>query len=376
MRICCVGAGFTGAVIARDIADRFSKDSNLEIDVYDQRETIGGNCATKIDRETDVTVHLYGPHIFNTNDREIWAYVNRFDRFHEYRHRVKACTASGEIFSIPINLHTINQFYRNKMTPDQARKFIQAQSSGSIESTDNFESKAIQSIGWDLYRTFFQGYTEKQWGRSASEIPSSTFSRLPIRYDYNDQYHPTLYSGIPFSGYSGLISKILDHSKINVFLNQSLSRIDIEKMNYDHVFYSGCIDQYFEYRYGMLDYRSLEFNRRIYDTDAFQGCSQMNYCDRNVLATRSIEYQYFEPLKANRKKTVVVFETSKNCDLNDIPYYPVRNTASIEKFSRYKTIRHNLENKITFCGRLGSYRYLNMDQVIKDALVIANHFLS
>jgi len=249
-----VGAGLSGAVIARALARGGHK-----VSVVDGRDHIGGNCHTARDADTGVLVHVYGPHIFHTDDKEVWDYVNGFARFRPYKNRVKT-TAKGRVFSLPINLHTINQFFGLSLRPDQARDFIQSeQADRTITDPQTFEEQALRFVGRDLYEAFFKGYSQKQWGCAPSELPASILKRLPLRFNYDDNYFSHRFQGLPEDGYSAMIARILTHENITVTLGQTIRRAKVAA--YDHVFTSGPLDGWYDHDLGRLGYRTLEFER-------------------------------------------------------------------------------------------------------------------
>ncbi|WP_422490192.1 UDP-galactopyranose mutase [Endozoicomonas sp. ALE010] len=364
MKILMVGAGLTGAVISRGLAEQ-----GYEVTVIDSRAHIAGNCHTERDTETGVMQHVYGPHIFHTDDAEVWEYVNRFATFMPFVNRVKAM-AKGSVYSLPVNLHTINQFFGKTFSPDEARKFIAEIADNTIAEPESFEEQAMKFIGKDLYEAFMKGYTEKQWGRSPKELPASILKRLPVRFNYDDNYFNHPFQGMPEQGYTAMIGNILDHANIQVLLNTPFQHDMVAE--YDHVFYSGTIDGYFQYRLGHLPYRTLRFEKHIAEGD-FQGCAVLNYCDADVPYTRISEHKHFSPWE-NHEGTVYFKEFSRECGEADTPYYPVNLLGGHELLSAYQDLAA-LEKKTTFVGRLGQYRYMDMDVCIRTALDELNAFL-
>lgn len=364
MKIAMAGAGFSCAVIAREIAERGG-----QIFVFECRSHLGGNCYTERDGDTGVMVHVYGPHIFHTDDDEVWAYVNGFAEFKPYVNRVKA-TTKGQVFSLPINLHTINQFFGKTLLPKEAEQFIRNQADLSIGDPQTFEEQALRFVGPALYEAFFRGYTEKQWGCSPTEIPASILKRLPVRFNYNDNYFFHRNQGIPANGYTDLIANILDHPRITVHLATPFMRSMIDQ--FDHVFYSGPIDGFYSYDLGRLPYRTLDFEK-FYDKGDYQGCAVMNYCEAAVPYTRITEHKHFSPWESH-EDTVCYREFSRACGANDIPYYPVHLMQGGELLDLY-TDRAKQEEKVTFVGRLGLYRYMDMDVTIRSALDTVRHFV-
>lgn len=364
MKIACAGTGLSCAVIARQLAEKGHR-----ITLFEEREHIAGNCHTEIDKLTGVLIHKYGPHIFHTDNDIVWEYVNRFATFKPYIHRVKA-TAEKEVFSLPINLHTINQFYKKTFSPSQAKDFLLEQRVILQKEAQNFEEQALQFVGKDLYETFFKNYTQKQWGVSPVSLPASILKRLPVRFNYDDNYFFHQHQGIPESGYTDLVANILKHNNITIQLGQKLDPKQVHK--HDHTFWSGPLDGFFEYSEGRLPYRTLDFEKVYADGD-FQGCAVMNYCDADVPYTRITEHKHFMPWKSFGG-SVCYKEFSRNCSENDIPYYPVHLARGNELLATYQNKAIKIPN-VTFVGRLGSYRYLDMDACISEALKIASEII-
>jgi UDP-galactopyranose mutase len=353
----CVGAGFSGAVIARELAEK-----GHAVHVIDERPHLAGNCHTERDAQTGIQIHKYGPHIFHTDDQEVWDYINRFGEMMPYVHRVKA-KSRGKVYSLPINLHTINQFFGTCMSPAEARDFIDKLGDPSITDPQSFEDQALAFLGRELYEAFFRGYTIKQWGMEPSELPASILKRLPVRFHYDDNYFNHRYQGMPKNGYSEIVKNILDHPKITVSLAASFESLDRTK--YEHIFYSGPLDRYFDYRLGRLGYRTLEF-REIRATGDFQGCAQMNHSDLEVPFTRITEHKHFTPWESH-EETLCYEEHSRLAGENDIPYYPIRLVKEKALLTEYQALAA-AERQVTFVGRLGTYRYLDMDVTIREAL--------
>ena len=361
-----VGAGLSGAVIGRQLAE-----AGHQVQVVDSRDHIGGNCHTTRDPETGVLLHVYGPHIFHTDDAEVWDYVNQFARFMPYKNRVKT-TARGQVFSLPVNLHTINQFFGKTMRPDEAQAFISTeQADSSIEDPQSFEEQALRFVGRDLYEAFFKGYTVKQWGMSPAQLPASILKRLPLRFSYDDNYFFHKYQGMPEQGYSEMIAKILDHPGISVLLETNFSRE--QTGDYDHVFYSGPLDGYFDYGLGRLGYRTLDFEKLTYQGD-YQGCAVMNYGDLEVPYTRITEHKHFAPWESH-EASVCYREFSRQAAPGDIPYYPIRQLEEKALLAEYVALAEATPG-VSFVGRLGTYRYLDMDVTIREALDVARGFLA
>ena len=364
MDILLVGAGLSGAVIGRMLAEAGHRAT-----VIDARAHVGGNCHTERDPETGVLVHVYGPHIFHTDDEEVWDYVNGFARFLPYKNRVKT-TARGQVFSLPINLHTINQFYGKTFRPDEARAFIAEQADRTITDPQSFEEQALAFVGPDLYETFFKGYTEKQWGCSPRDLPASILKRLPVRFNYDDNYFFHRFQGMPEVGYTPMIAAILDHPGIDVHLETPFA--PERAARHDHVFWSGPLDGYFGYGLGRLGYRTLDFERFRAEGD-WQGCAVMNYGDRDVPWTRITEHKHFAPWE-DHAGSVLYRESARACGPDDIPYYPIRLVEEKALLAEY-IARAEAETGVTFTGRLGTYRYLDMDVTIREALDTGRAFL-
>ena len=363
-KILVVGAGFSGAVIARQLAEEGHK-----ITVVDARKHVAGNCYSEVDKKTGVTVHTYGPHIFHTDNEEVWAYLNRFTDMMPYVNRVKA-TVAGKVFSLPINLHTINQFFGLTLSPDEAKSFIENKGESSITAPQTFEDQALRFVGRELYEAFFKGYTIKQWGLSPADLPASILKRLPVRFNYDDNYFNHKYQGMPKNGYTVIVENILAHENIETKLETFFDKNDSGV--YDHVFYSGPLDAYYGHIHGRLGYRTLDFEKFYYEGD-YQGCAVMNYCEQKVPFTRITEHKYFAPWEKHTG-SVCYREFSRSCGENDIPYYPIRQVGEMEMLEKYLELAEKEEN-VTFIGRLGTYRYLDMDVTIAEALAISRLYL-
>ncbi|MGJ7581793.1 UDP-galactopyranose mutase [Variovorax sp. RHLX14] len=361
--ISIVGAGFSGAVLARELAE-----AGCQVDVFDTRPHIAGNCHTARDERTDVMVHTYGPHIFHTSNERVWDYVRRFGEFVPFVNRVKAITG-GRVFSLPLNLLTINQFFGKTFSPAEAEAFFTEVGDKRITAPANFEEQALSLMGRALYEAFFEGYTTKQWGMSPSALPASILKRLPVRFNYDDNYYASRYQGIPRDGYTAVVQNMLDHPSIRVHLGTRFERS--YRSDYDHVFWSGPIDDWFGYDEGRLGYRTLDFVREDHDGD-HQGNAVVNYGDLSVPWTRISEHKHFAPWESH-EKTVVFKEYSRLCGEADTPYYPIRLVAEKTLLSRY-VARARDESGVTFVGRLGTYRYIDMHVTIAEALDTAKRF--
>ena len=315
-------------------------------------------------------VHVYGPHIFHTDDAEVWALMQRFGEMMPYVNRVKS-TVDGQVYSLPVNLHTINQFFGKALRPDEARAFISEQADSSIAEPQNFEEQALKFVGRALYEAFFKGYTQKQWGCEPRELPASILKRLPVRFNYNDNYFFHQFQGMPKDGYTPIVAAMLDHPAIHLRLNTHFNRAD--SAAYAHTFYTGPLDGYFDYQLGRLGYRTLDFERFVTDGD-YQGTAVMNYGNVEVPYTRITEHKHFAPWETH-EKTVCYREYSRACDADDLPYYPIRLTAEQQMLADYVRAAQALEG-VTFIGRLATYRYLDMDVTIREALDAARAYLT
>jgi UDP-galactopyranose mutase len=360
-----VGAGFSGAVIARKLAE-----TGLKVICIDKRNHIAGNCHTERDTETNVMVHKYGPHIFNTNNKTVWEYVNGFEEFMPFKNKVIADTEKG-VFSMPMNLLTINQFFKTKLTPKTVEEYLKKRQS-KIQDPQNFEEQALSFLGEELYSNFFYGYTKKQWGCEPRELPASILKRLPIRFNYDDNYYNSKYQGIPKKGYTKVVQNILDHQNIEIRLNTVYNKTNNKE--YEHVFYTGPIDAYLDYKYGKLGYRTVFFKEEVHKGD-YQGNAVINYCKSEIEHTRIHEHKHFAPWE-DHDKTIVVKEYSKETIENDEPYYPKRLSNDINILEKYKTELRDLKENVSFVGRLATYRYLDMDKVIEEALSYSDYFLN
>jgi len=363
--VAIVGAGFSGAVIANTLAAH-----GYTLDVFESREHVGGNCFTKRDNDSGIMIHRYGPHIFHTSNENVWNYIQQFDEFVPFINRVKA-HANGRVYSLPINLLTINQLFGKTFSPKEAENFIYKISDDNIVEPISFEQQALKFVGREIYETFFKGYTKKQWGLDPSELPASILKRLPVRFNYDDNYYASKYQGIPKNGYTCIIERMLDHKNITVYLSAKFNRDMVDE--YDHVFYSGPIDGWFQHSEGRLGYRTLDFEV-VRDYGDYQGNAVINYCDENVPWTRIAEHKHFTPWEQH-DKTVCFKEYSRFCGEHDIPYYPIRLVGDKALLTKYIEMAKQ-EPKVTFVGRLGTYRYLDMHVTIAEALEAAEYYHS
>lgn len=361
-----VGAGFSGAVLARELASNIP----CKILVLEERKHVGGNCHTERDSATGIMIHVYGPHIFNTNSARVWEYVNRFGKFCPFINRVKACTPRG-VFSLPINLHTINQFFGRTFNPTEARAFIESLGDKKIVEPKNFEEQALKMLGRDLYETFFAGYTRKHWGCDPTELPATILKRLPVRFNYDDSYYDKKYQGIPKEGYSSVIERLLDHPSVEVQIGTPYRRED-DQRQFDHVFYTGAIDAFFDHSLGRLGYRTVTFER-IDSRGDYQGNPVINYPALNVPWTRIHEHKHFTPWERH-ELTVAFREYSKETEPGDLPFYPKRLVPDRKLLLDYRAMAEAVK-RVSFLGRLATYRYMDMETVIDEALEFAEVFI-
>lgn len=360
-----VGAGLSGAVIAHELAK-----SGYGIDVYESREHVAGNCYSERDPQTGVLVHVFGPHIFHTNNAKVWNFIRQFDEFMPFTNRVKAITR-GRVYSLPINLLTINQFFGRTFAPTEAERFIATLGDKSITDPQTFEEQALRFVGRELYEAFFKGYTIKQWGMDPAALPASILKRLPVRFSYDDNYYNSQFQGLPKHGYTYIVERLLDHGNINVHLKKTFDRTYAR--DFRQVFYSGPIDAWFNYCEGDLGYRTLDFIIERHEGD-YQGNPVINYCDLDIPWTRISEHKHFSPWE-DHSKTIIYKEYSRKGERRDTPYYPIRLAIEKSLLARYVNIARQ-ESNVTFVGRLGTYRYLDMDVTIAEALEIAERFVT
>lgn len=365
-RIGIVGAGFSGAVLARRLADAGAGD----VVVMDERDHVAGNCHTARDAGTGVLVHRYGPHIFHTSRPEVWAWVQRFGEFAPYVNRVRAITSRG-VFSLPINLLTLNQFFGLRMSPPEAARFLDGLGDRAITNPQSFEEQALALVGRELYEVFFEGYTLKQWGVHPRELPASILRRLPIRTSYDDNYYADPYQALPVEGYTRLVERMLDHPDIAV---QTGQRVGPEvRARFDHLFWTGPLDAFYGHTLGRLRYRTLDLEWITARGD-FQGNAVLNWCEASVPYTRSTEHKHFAP-RERHEGTVVCREYSREKGPDDVPYYPLGLEADRALAARYQALA-DAEPDVTFLGRLGTYRYLDMDACIGEAMAVAGRCLT
>ncbi len=361
-----VGSGFFGLTIAERCADELG----LKVLVLERRHHLGGNAYSEPEPETGIEVHVYGAHLFHTSNERVWEYVNRFTSFTNYQHRVFA-KYQGQVYSFPMNLGLINQFFGMDHTPDEARALIAEQAS-EIHTADanNLEEKAISLIGRPLYEAFVKGYTAKQWQTDPKELSADIITRLPVRYTFNNRYFSDKYEGLPVDGYTAWLTRMADHPNIEVRLETDFFDVADEFKGRVPIVYTGPVDEYFGSSEGRLSWRTVDLEPEVMAVDDFQGTSVMNYNDIDVPFTRIHEFKHFHPERpyAEAKgKTVIVREYSRAAEIDDEPYYPINTAEDREKLLRYRDLAKK-EPMVLFGGRLGTYKYLDMHMAIGSAL--------
>ena len=359
-----VGAGLFGAAFAQQ-----AKACGRSVLVIDRRSHIGGNVYTE--DIADIQVHKYGAHIFHTNDKAVWDYVNQFADFNRYTNSPVA-NYHGELYSLPFNMYTFNKMW-GVVTPQEAQAKIEEQRrAAGITEPKNLEEQAISLVGTDIYETLVKGYTEKQWGRPCTELPSFIIKRLPVRFTFDNNYFNARYQGIPMGGYTKMVENMLEGIDLRLNLDYLENKAELDALA-EKVIYTGSIDAYFGFCLGHLDYRSVRFETEVLDTPNFQGNAVVNYTDRETPYTRIIEHKFFE--FGTQPKTVISREYSSEWHPGDEPYYPVNDEKNGALYARYKALAEQ-EPKVIFGGRLGEYKYYDMDAVLASALALAKRELS
>ena len=358
-----VGAGLFGAVFANKATSQGKRCL-----VIDKRDHIGGNIYTKLVNQ--IQVHQYGAHIFHTSNDEVWEYVNKFVTFNNFINSPIA-NFKGKLYNLPFNMNTFYAMWGVK-TPEEAKKIIEQQKKkAKVDIPLNLEEQAINLVGNDIYQTLIKGYTEKQWGRDCKDLPPSIIKRLPVRFTFDNNYFNAKYQGIPIEGYTKLVEKLLETSEIRLnidFLSQKEELLKVAKK----IIYTGPIDAFFNYCFGPLEYRSLRFETEELPTDNYQGVAVVNYTEREIPYTRIIEHKHFMINCENKASTIISREYPDNWDLSKEPYYPVNNDKNTKLYNKYRELAESQgEIDLIFGGRLGSYRYYDMDKVIEAALNLA-----
>lgn len=351
-----VGAGFAGSVLAERLASIGKK-----VLVVDRRNHIGGNCYDFYN-EAGVLIHKYGPHYFRTDNREVWEYLSKFTTWRHYQYIIKA-HVDGQLFDFPINLNTINQFYNLNLSTSEVKKFLE-KIRVKIDKPKNAEEQVISKVGWEIYEKFFKNYSIKQWGIEPKDLDASVTARIPVRYNKDPRYFDSFYQAMPKDGYHRLFENLLNHPTIKLELNTDLKNIK-RKIDYEKLIYTGCIDEFFNYKFGKLPYRSLKFELETFDKEFYQLYSQINYPNDKDF-TRIVEIKHVTGQKINKTTIVKEYPMSEGD-----PYYPIPRRANEELYLKYGKGASKLKNTY-FIGRLSQYKYFNMDQVVKEALDLFN----
>lgn len=364
-----VGSGLYGATIAQQ-----AKKAGKSVLVIDKRPNVGGNIYTE--KVEGINVHKYGAHIFHTNNKEVWDYVTSFVDFNRFTNSPVA-NYKGELYSMPFNMYTFNKMW-GVVTPEEAAAKIEEQKKEITGEPKNLEEQAISLVGRDIYEKLVKGYTEKQWGRDCKDLPAFIIKRLPVRLTFDNNYFNALYQGIPIGGYTKLIEKMLEGIEVRLNVDYLENKEELDKLA-EKVIYTGPIDAYFDYKLGTLEYRSVRFENEILDKPNFQGNAAVNYTDRETPWTRIIEHKWFEFGKDENgndlPKTVISREYSSEWKLGDEPYYPVNDAKNSTLYEQYKALAE-AEDSVIFGGRLGEYKYYDMDKTIEVALAAAKKELS
>ena len=359
-----VGSGLYGATIAQQ-----AKKAGKSVLVIDKRPNVGGNIYTE--KVEGINVHKYGAHIFHTNNKEVWDYVTSFVDFNRFTNSPVA-NYKGELYSMPFNMYTFNNMW-GVVTPEEAAAKIEEQKKEITGEPKNLEEQAISLVGRDIYEKLVKGYTEKQWGRDCKDLPAFIIKRLPVRLTFDNNYFNALYQGIPIGGYTKLIEKMLEGIEVRLNVDYLENKEELDKLA-EKVIYTGPIDAYFDYKLGTLEYRSVRFENEILDKPNFQGNAAVNYTDRETPWTRIIEHKWFEFGKDENgndlPKTVISREYSSEWKLGDEPYYPVNDAKNSTLYEQYKALAE-AEDNVIFGGRLGEYKYYDMDKTIEVALAAA-----
>jgi len=359
-----VGSGFFGSVIAERIASELDES----VLIIDKRKHIGGNSYSEDDKETGIHYHKYGTHIFHTSNEIVWNYINKFTEFNSYYHQVLT-TYKNKVYQMPINLKTINSFYNINLKPFEVNDFLESEiAKEKIKEANSFEEAGIKLIGRPLYNAFIRGYTKKQWQKDPKDLPASILKRLPFRNNYNDSYYFSKWQGIPTNGYTEIFNKLLSNKNISVKLNADFFDIKNQIPKNTIVIYSGQIDKYFDYKFGKLEWRGLNFIKRTKNVNDYQGTSVMNFGEEEIPYTRIHEPKHLHPEKENIKEKTIIFEEYSKSDFGKEPYYPINDEKNKKIAKKYKKEAEKTENLI-IGGRLGDYSYYDMHDTIANALL-------
>lgn len=368
-----VGSGFFGLTVA----ERCAAELGLRVLVLDRRDHIGGNAYSEDEPETGIEIHRYGAHLFHTSNERVWEYANRFTRFTGYQHRVYS-TFKGRVYSMPVNLGTICEYFGRAFTPDEARALVaeQAAEIAAGHEPRNLEEKAISLIGRPLYEAFIRGYTAKQWQTDPLDLPAEIITRLPVRYTFDNRYFGDTREGLPADGYTAWLERMADHPNIEVRLDTDFFDLKSDMVGQVPVVHTGPLDRYFEFAEGELGWRTLDFEVEVKQTGDFQGTAVMNYADEDVPHTRIHEFRHFHPERRHYPddKTVIMREFSRFAERGDEPYYPINTQTDRERLLRYREMARR-EDGVLFGGRLGTYKYLDMHMAIAGALSMVDNRL-
>jgi UDP-galactopyranose mutase len=366
--IVIVGAGFFGITLA----ERLANELNLKIFILESRDHFGGNAYSYVDESTGIEIHKYGSHLFHTSNQKVWEYVNRFTDFNEYRHTVVALH-NKSYYPMPINLQTISLLFDKALTPDEARQKIEDDKPDLLDTEDveNFETKALSTIGHKLYNAFIKNYTSKQWQTDPANLPAEIIQRLPVRFNFNSRYFQDKYEGLPLNGYEAWFRQMLVSDNIKLALSTDFFDYKQQINGKKKLIYTGPIDRYFSYQFGLLGWRTLDFKIETLDTPDYQGTSVVNYVDADPEFTRVHEFKHFHPEREayDCSKTVIMKEFSRFASKVDEPYYPINSVHDKEILIKYRGLVAK-EKNVIFGGRLGSYKYLDMHMAIASALQI------
>ena len=358
-----VGAGLYGAVFAHE-----AKEKGKSVLVIDKRDHIAGNVYTE--KIEGINVHKYGAHIFHTNNKKVWEYITQFAEFNRFTNSPVA-NYKGELYSLPFNMYTFNKMW-GVVTPQEAAEKIEEQrKAAGITEPKNLEEQAISLVGTDIYEKLVKGYTEKQWGRPCNELPAFIIKRLPVRLTFDNNYFNALYQGIPMGGYTKMVENLLDGIEVRLGEDYLEKKAEYDALA-ERIVYTGAIDAYFDYKLGALEYRSVRFENEVLDMPNFQGNAAVNYTDAETPWTRIIEHKWFE--FGDQPKTVISREYSSEWKVGDEPYYPVNDEKNGNLYAEYKKLAE-AEDKVIFGGRLGEYKYYDMDVVIASALNMCEKML-
>ena len=361
-----VGSGLFGLTIA----ERAARELGMKVQILEKRPVIGGNAYSEFDAASGIEIHTYGSHLFHTSNDRVWEYVNRFTAFTNYQHKVWT-KHNGRNFQMPINLATISQFLEKEISPQEARAYVLSESNlDSASDAANLEDKAISLIGRPLYEAFIKGYTQKQWQTDPRLLPSEIISRLPVRYNLDGNYFDDKYQGLPMNGYGKWFEAMVDHPGIEIKTGFDFFDIKKDLVGQVPIVYTGPLDRYFDYCYGELGWRTLDFDIEHLDINDFQGTSVMNYADLDVPFTRIHEFRHLHPEREYSKdQSVIMREYSRFANQQDDPYYPINTEQDREKLMQYRELA-NAESGVWFGGRLGTYKYLDMHMAIASALTM------